>query len=217
MIVLAIEIVYIWIYSMYRHLSRPTHELSPAPDLQHSSLPVSRVYLFQDINTDTLISSHCAVQWVGAIRHTRSSFWKIKAGFPAEPSLISKRQVARRGYLCSVLMRWSLTLLRQMNIYFGWHFLNLLLSFDGPGLFILPVTFMYLHNFPVISGTNTWGWPAGHYGRRSSNTCVQWQKQPYVAWLLYSSGFQLNSSLCGTMQQNSEPWWSLECIAWGVW
>lgn len=128
-----------------------------------------------------------------------------------------QRQAARRGYLCSVLMRWSLTLFRRMNIYFGWHFLNLLLSFDGPGLFILPVTFMHLHNFPVISGTKTWGWPADRYGRRSSNTCVQWQKQPYGAWLLYSSGFQINGSLCGTMQQNSEPWWSLECIAWGVW
>lgn len=155
---------------MYKHLSRLMRDLIPST----VTLPMICVYLFQDINTVTLISSHCPVQWVGAIRHTRSSFWKIKAGLPAEPSLISKGRLS-----------YTVT----MDEYLFWVTLSKFATFIwlGQVSFFLPATFINLWNFPVISGTKTWGWPVVHYGQRFSNTCMQWQKQLYHAWLLYSS------------------------------
>jgi len=95
-----------WIFSMYKHLSSSMHELWPALDPHTITLPwASHVYLFRDISTNTPISSHCAVQWVGAIRHSRSSFWKIKAGLPAEPSLISKGRLPSENI--SALFWWG--------------------------------------------------------------------------------------------------------------
>ncbi len=186
-----------------------------APDLQHSSLPWAVFTCSR-----TLIQTHWYLPTVPCSESEQSdihdhSFEKSKLGFQLSQVWYPKAGCPTRlSLLCFDEVK-SQTV--TADEYLFWMTLNLLLSFAGPGLFILPVTFMNLHNFPVISSTKTWGWPADLYGRRSSNTCLQWQKQQYGAWLLYSSRFQLNSSLCGTMQQNGEQWWSLECRAWGVW